>query len=48
MADKQGGQTLPSSAKSSVGGSDDETVDPYQAEYHLQEFSLAVKLPGGK
>ena len=48
MANKQGRQTLPSSAKSSVGGSDDETVDPYQAEYHPQEFILAVKSPGGK
>ena len=42
MTDKQGKQTLPSSAKSSVRGSDDETVDPYQAEYHPQKFSLAV------
>ena len=48
IADKQGRQTVPSSTKSSVGGSDDESGDPYQSEYLPQEFSLAVKSPSGK
>ena len=48
IADKQGGQTVPSSTKSSVGGSNDESGDPYQSEYLPQEFSLAVKSPSGK
>ena len=48
IVDKQGGQTVPSSTKSSVGGSNDGSGDPYQSEYLPQEFSLAVKLPSGK
>ena len=48
ITEKQGGQIQPSSGKCSVGGSHEEAVDPYQAEYHPQEFSLAVKSPGGK
>ena len=48
IVDKQGRQAVPSSTKSSVGGSDDESGDPYQSEYLPQEFSLAVKSPSGK